>query len=65
MSLIGEVMKMDVDATGKASRARARVAIELDKPLRQGVLLHMSRNEEPKWFQAQYEEALVLCRGCC
>lgn len=54
MSLIGRVVKMDVDSDGKASGAflRAYVAIELDKPIRRGVLLHMSKNEEAKWFQA-------------
>lgn len=41
MSLIGNVLKMDVDRDGKASGAflRARVEIEIDKPLRRGVLL--------------------------
>lgn len=40
MSLIGHVVKMDVDKDGKASGAflRGRVAIEIDKPLRRGVL---------------------------
>jgi hypothetical protein len=52
MSLIGSVIKMDVDADGKASGAylRACVAIEIDKPVRHGVLLWMSRMEEPYWF---------------
>jgi hypothetical protein len=54
MSLIGTMTKMDVDVDvdGKASGAylRARVAIEIDKPLHRGVLLCMSRSEEPKWF---------------
>lgn len=41
MSLLGNVIKMDVDGDGKASGAylRARVAVEIDKPLRRGVLL--------------------------
>lgn len=52
MSLIGTMTKMDVDVDGKASGAflRARVVIEIDKPLHRGVLLRMSRSEEPKWF---------------
>jgi len=60
MSLIGHVLKMDVDGDGKASGAflRARVAIDLDKPLRRGVLLRMSKLEKSKWFAAQYE---TLC----
>jgi hypothetical protein len=57
MSLIRSVIKMDVDVDGKASGAYlcARVAIEIDKPVRHGVLLRMSRMEEPYWFQVQYE----------
>lgn len=45
MSLLGQVVKMDVDAEGKASGAFlcARVAIEIDKPMRRGVLLRMSK----------------------
>jgi hypothetical protein len=63
MGLIGDVVKMDVDGDGKASGAflRARVAIEIDKPLRRGVLLHMSRSEEPKWFVVQYERLPFYC----
>jgi len=66
MSLIGHVVKMDVDGDGKASGAflRARVAIELDKPLRRGVLLRMSKTEEPKWFEAQYERLPYYCFSC-
>jgi hypothetical protein len=49
LCLIGLVVKVDVDADGKASGAflRGRVAIEIDKPLRRGVLLRMSKTEEP------------------
>jgi hypothetical protein len=66
MSLIGHVVKMDVDGDGKASGAflRARVAIELDKPLRRGVLLRMSKTEELKWFEAQYERLPFYCFSC-
>jgi hypothetical protein len=50
MSLIGQVVKMDVDSDGKPSGAflHARIAIKIDKPLRRGVLLRMSKSEEPK-----------------
>ena len=52
MSLIGRVVKLDVDVDGKASGAflRARVAIDIDKPVRRGVLLCMSKTEDPRWF---------------
>lgn len=66
ISLIGQVLKMDVDADGKASGAflRARVAIELDKPIRRGVRLRMNKNDEPRWFQAQYERLPYVCFAC-
>lgn len=45
MRLLGEVVKMDVDKDGKASGPflRARVAIEINKPIKRGVLLKMSK----------------------
>jgi hypothetical protein len=66
MSLIGSVVKLDVDSDGKASGAflRGRVSIEIDKPLRRGVLLRMSKSEEPKWFEAQYEKLPYYCSSC-
>lgn len=66
MDMIGKVIKMDVDADGKASGAflRARVAIEVDKPVRRGVFLRLSRNEEPKWFHVQYERLPYICFHC-
>lgn len=66
MGLIGRVVKMDVDKDGKASGAylRGHVAIEIDKPLRRGVLLRMSKTEEPRWFHAQYEKLPYYCFAC-
>lgn len=66
MKLLGEVKKMDVDEVGKASGAflRARVSIELDKPIKRGVLLRMSKTGEPEWFDTQYEKLPFLCFSC-
>ncbi|XP_039851740.1 uncharacterized protein LOC120710142 [Panicum virgatum] len=66
MSLIGDVIKMDVDAEGKASGAflRAHVAIDVDKPIRRGVLLRMNKKDDPKWFQAQFEKLPYICFAC-
>ena len=66
MSLLGEVRRMDVDEDGKASGAflRARVAIDINKPIKRGVLLRMSRDGEPEWFDAQYEKLPFLCFSC-
>jgi hypothetical protein len=52
MGLLSRVVKMDVDPDGKASGAylRARVAIEIDKPVRRGcrLLRHTGCAEHPK-----------------
>jgi len=66
MSLTGKVVKMDVDGDGKASGAflRGRVAIEIDKPLRRGVLLRMSKTEDPRLFAVQYEKLPFFCFAC-
>jgi hypothetical protein len=66
MAMIGRVIEMDVDADGKACGAfmRARVSMEIDKPVRRGVLLHLSRNDEPRWYKAQYEKLPFICFSC-
>lgn len=53
-------------AEGKASGAflRAWVAIEIAKPVRHGVLLRMNKQEEPRWFPAQYERLPYICFHC-
>jgi hypothetical protein len=65
-SLTERVVRMDVDADGKASGAFlcAWVAIEIDKPLRHRVLLQMSKSEEPQWFHVQYERLPHYCFAC-
>lgn len=40
------------------------MAVEIDKPVRRGVLLRMSKTEEPRWFQAQYERLPYYCFAC-
>jgi len=66
MGLIGEVKKMDVDKDGKASGPflRARVAIEVAKPMRRGVLLKTKRDGAPVWFDIQYEKLPFFCLSC-
>lgn len=53
MSLNGDVKKIDVDKDGKASGPylRARVAIEVAKSLRRGVLLKTRKDANPDWFE--------------
>lgn len=66
MEMIGRVLVMDVDKDGKASGAflRARVAVELDKPIRRGFLLRVKKDDEPKWFKVQYEKLPYVCFSC-
>lgn len=66
MQLLGDVQQMDVDEDGKASGAflRARVSIAINKPIKRGVLLKMTKNGEPEWFDAQYEKLPFICFSC-
>lgn len=66
MNLVGEVKKMDVDKDGKASGSylRARVAIDVVKPLRRGVLLKTKKDASPEWFDIQYEKLPFFCMSC-
>lgn len=66
MGLVGVVKKLDVDKDGKASGPflRARVAIDVSKPLRRGVLLKTRRDAEPEWFDLQFEKLPFYCLSC-
>jgi hypothetical protein len=66
MGLIGEVKKMDVDGGGKASGPflRARVAIEVSKPVHRGVKLKTKKDGSPEWFEVQYEKLPFYCLVC-
>ena len=66
MSLIGVVKKLDMDKDGKASGPflRARVAIDVAKALRRGVLLKTRKDVEPEWFDIQYEKLPFYCLAC-
>lgn len=65
MGMLREVTSMDVDVDDKVSGAfmRARVSIEVNKPLRRGVL-QTRKNEEAKWSSTQYEKLPFYCVGC-
>lgn len=64
--LIGTVKKLDVDADGEASGPflHARVAIEIDKPLRRGVMLKTECNAKPDWFDIQFEKLPFYYYSC-
>ena len=69
MSLIGNVVNMGVDADGKQTSGaflRARVAIEIDKPLRRGVLLRevvLKHNKKDSLFTASRVVLWVIGGG--
>ncbi|CAN6169074.1 unnamed protein product [Urochloa humidicola] len=64
--LVGEVIKVDADKDGDASGPflRARVAIEVDKPLHRGVFLQTDRKSLPEWFDIQFEKLPFFCFSC-
>jgi hypothetical protein len=66
MGLIGAVKKVDVDKDGKASGPylRARVGIEIAKPLRRGVLMKTKKDGSPEWFDLQYEKLPFFSLSC-
>jgi hypothetical protein len=66
MSLVVDVVKLDVDGEGKASGPflRGRVAAEIAKPLRRGVLLKTDKNKPSEWFDIQFEKLPCYCFSC-
>lgn len=66
MRLLGQVVKMDVDGDGNACGAflRARMAIDISRPIRRSVLLKLSKDGMPEWFDVQYERLPYFCRSC-
>jgi hypothetical protein len=61
MGLIGEVVKMGKQV---AHFLLARVAVELAKPLRRGVLMKTDRAKPPWWFDIQFEKLSYYCFSC-
>jgi hypothetical protein len=53
---------MGVDGDGEASGPFlcAHVAVEVDKPLRRGVMLKPDKTAKPEWFQIQFEKLPFL-----
>lgn len=66
MELVGEVVKMDVDDNGKASGPylRARIRVEISKPLRRGIMLKPSMTGKAEWFDIQYEKLPFYYFSC-
>jgi hypothetical protein len=56
--LVGEVKKEEADSEGKVSGPflRARVVIDISKPLQRGIMLKTDKSSTPlEWFDIQYE----------
>jgi hypothetical protein len=64
--LIGVVVRMDVDGDGESSGPylRACVSVEVDKPLRRGVMLKPNKTAKPEWFEIQFEKLPFYCFSC-
>lgn len=64
--LIGEPVRVDLDENEKVSGAflRVRVKIEIDKPLRRGVMLKTDPKRAPKWYELQLEKLPFFCISC-
>jgi len=60
------VIRLDVDGDGEASGPflRARVAVEVDKPLWHGVMLKPDKNSKLEWFEIQFEKLPFYCLSC-
>ena len=63
---IGTVEKIDVNEKGKASGSflRARVAMEINKPLRRGLFLRDEEKKANVWYDIQYEKLPFYCKSC-
>ncbi|XP_040385781.1 uncharacterized protein LOC121056051 [Oryza brachyantha] len=66
LDLIGSVIGIDVHKDGEASGPflRGRVAIEVAKPIRRGVLLKTKKDGVPEWFEIQFEKLPFFCKSC-
>jgi hypothetical protein len=66
-SLIGEVKKVESDSKGKVSGPflRARVVIDISKPLRRGIMIKKDKSSSPpEWFDIQYENLPFFYFSC-
>jgi hypothetical protein len=66
-SLIGEVKKVESDSKGKVSGPflRARVVIDISKPLRSGIMIKKDKSSSPpEWFDIQYENLPFFYFSC-
>jgi hypothetical protein len=67
VGLIGEVKKVEADSEGKAGGPflRARVVIDISKPLRRSIMLKKDKSfAPPEWFKIQYENLPFFCFSC-
>jgi hypothetical protein len=66
-SLIGEVKKVEADAEGKVNGPflRARVVLDISKPLQRGIMLKKDKSSAPpEWFKIQYENLPFFYYSC-
>ena len=64
--MIGTVEKVDVDAQRRAwgPYLRAKVKIDITKPLRRGVALFSAKRKRTEWYEIRYEKVPNYCYSC-
>ncbi|RLN12566.1 hypothetical protein C2845_PM09G10010 [Panicum miliaceum] len=64
--MIGSVEKVDVDAQRRAwgPYLRAKVKIDITKPLRRGVALFSAKRKRTEWYEIRYEKVPNYCYSC-
>lgn len=64
--MIGEVEKLELDEHGRAwgPYLRARVAIDVSKPLRRCVGIFSTRRQAHEWYDVRYEKLPHFCFSC-
>jgi hypothetical protein len=64
--MIGSVEKVDVDAQRRAwgPYLRAKVKIDIMKPLHRGVALFFAKRKRTEWYELSYEKVPSYCYSC-
>lgn len=62
----GSLEKVDVDAQGRAwgPFLRAKVLIDITKPLRHGVSIFSKKRQSKEWYEVRYEKLPNYCYSC-
>lgn len=66
LGIEGSVPVVDADDTGRCwgGYMRVRVEVDVNKPLRRGVMVFSQRRNDTDWFNVQYEHLPHFCFSC-